>query len=148
MQRAILAGVIALVMLVPQAVQAADDESFIADRREEIYSLTSQIMGTSFEPVKITVQGETRKEAFVQAAELTREHLKKYQISPLMDHCLYAVPFLTNAEYAMIKLWREALIDEEVVQNGVRITIRLSPQHLMQMALYNLWPLQYSSFHG
>jgi hypothetical protein len=81
-----------------------------------------------------------------KAAIVAREHIDKYDVSPLLCKCLEAVVFVTEQEKALLKGWDFKVDYAENDRGDVTVVLELDAAKLTQLALFNIWPLQFRSF--
>ena len=148
MCRFVLTFIFILSLLLPQVGFAETDETFEKQRCKLISHLAEQILDTEFQPVTITVNGQTREKALARAVKELHAYLDNYRLSPVMCKCFEYIGYVTTEERALLTHWGVDVFHSASDEEGLRVVLTLDKDQLVQLALFNLWPLLNESFES
>jgi hypothetical protein len=134
------------ILFFPQSSFAEPLTDLQKERCRQISQLAEKIVASEFEPITITAKASTLEGALAKTALAAREHIDKYNVSPLLCKCLKAVAFVTEQEKNLLKFWAFNLDYEDNNKGNVTLVLELDSARLTQLALFNIWPLQFQSF--
>jgi len=133
-------------LFLPQYSFAEPQRDLQEKRCKKISQLAKKIVTSEFESITIIARAPTLEKALVEAAIVAREHIYKYNVSPLLFKCLEAVAFVTEQERALLRGWGFSVESSENDKGEVKLVMQLDSTKLTQLALFNIWPMQFHNF--